>query len=82
MELILNNKNTVFIRTFEENDFNEIQQLNMSEGWNNLVEKNEYTKESWRNSNIAFIVESNNRVVGYIRGLTDSCTSLYICSIN
>lgn len=81
MELILNNEKSVFIRTYKENDFNEIQQLNMSEGWNNLVEKNEDTKEAWRNSNITFIVEFNNRVVGYLRGLTDSCTSLYICEV-
>jgi ribosomal protein S18 acetylase RimI-like enzyme len=81
MELILNNKNTVLIRTYQENDFNEIQQLNRIERWNNLVEKNEETKEAWRNSNIAFIVESDDRVIGYVRGLTDTMTSLYICEV-
>jgi GNAT superfamily N-acetyltransferase len=81
MELNLKNKKSVFIRTYQEDDFNEIQKLNMNEGWNNLVEKNEDTKEAWKNSNVTFVVEADGSVVGYIRGLTDSCISLFICEV-
>lgn len=70
------------IRQYKESDFNRIQKLNREEGWSNLVEKHEDTKQAWENSNVSFVVEAEgDGVVGYIRGLTDTRITLYICEL-
>ncbi|TDL66540.1 N-acetyltransferase [Rhodococcus qingshengii] len=74
--------NKIKIRKFKETDFNRIQELNREEGWSNLVKKNEDTKQAWENSNVSFVVEAEgDGVVGYIRGLTDTRVTLYICEL-
>lgn len=74
--------NQIQIRHYQENDFNRIQELNREEGWINLVEKTEDTKGAWKNSNVSFVVEADgDGVVGYIRGLTDTRITLYICEL-
>lgn len=74
--------NQINIRQYQESDFNRIQVLNREEGWVNLVEKNDDTKEAWRNSNVTFVVEAEGEgVIGYIRGLTDKRVTLYICEL-
>lgn len=74
--------NQTNIRQYVENDFNRIQELNQTEGWNNLVENHEDTKEAWGKSNVSFVIEAEgNGVVGYIRGLTDTRITLYICEL-
>ncbi|TGB03972.1 GNAT family N-acetyltransferase [Halobacillus salinus] len=69
------------VRSFQENDFQTVQQLNEEEGWNNLVEKNEETLCSWLNSEPALIALDGNEVIGYLRGLTDGATTLYVCEL-
>lgn len=74
--------NKIKIRRYQENDFTRIQELNQEEGWNNLVEKHEDTKEAWEHSNVSYVVEADgNGVVGYIRGLTDTRITLYVCEL-
>lgn len=74
--------NQIHIRQYQESDFNRIQELNQEEGWTNLVEKNDDTKEAWEASNVSFVVEAEgDGVVGYIRGLTDTRITLYICEL-
>jgi ribosomal protein S18 acetylase RimI-like enzyme len=74
--------NKINIRKFKETDFYRIQELNQGEGWSNLVEKKEDTKQAWENSNVSFVVEAEgDGVVGYIRGLTDTRITLYICEL-
>ncbi|MEH7179923.1 GNAT family N-acetyltransferase [Neobacillus vireti] len=74
--------NHIHIRKYQESDFNRIQELNEEEGWSNLVEKNEDTKEAWKNSNVSFVVEAEDEgIVGYIRGFTDTRITLYICEL-
>lgn len=81
MIINLKNKKSVVIRPYEESDFEDIHQLNQTEGWNNLVDKYENTKQAWGQSNLAFIVKEHNRIIGYVRGLTDGSISLYICEL-
>jgi ribosomal protein S18 acetylase RimI-like enzyme len=81
MKLNIKNEKSVVIRPYNEYDFKDINRLNIDEGWTNLVEKNEDTKEAWSNSNVAFIVKTDDQVVGCIRGLTDGFISLYICEL-
>ncbi|KGM44658.1 GNAT family N-acetyltransferase [Neobacillus niacini] len=70
------------IRQYQEDDFTRIQELNQKEGWSNLVEKNEETKEAWKHSNVSLVVEAeDDGIVGYIRGFTDTRITLYICEL-
>lgn len=81
MKLTLKNKKSVIIRPYMEEDFKDIHRFNIDEGWTNLVEKNEDTNGAWNNSTIAYIAETDEQVVGCIRGLTDGFISLYVCEV-
>lgn len=69
------------IRPYEEFDFEQIQALNEAEGWSQLVRQHELTKQAWRQSNVAYVVESEGQVIAYLRGLTDTTVSLYVCEL-
>ena len=69
------------IRPYEELDFEQIQALNEAEGWSQLVRQHELTKQAWRQSNVAYVVESEGQVIAYLRGLTDTTVSLYVCEL-
>lgn len=69
------------IRSYQEEDLHTIQTLNRLEGWTNLVENEEATKEAWRQSNIAYVMTLDEHIIGYIRGLTDTQVTLYICEL-
>lgn len=75
-----NNKNIEF-RQYDDNDFSQINELNIQEGWNGLVEKSEDTKNAWSNSNVKFVACIGDKVIGYARGLTDYAITLYICEL-
>lgn len=69
------------IRPYEERDFEQIQALNEAEGWSQLARQHELTKQAWRQSNVAYVVESEGQVIAYLRGLTDTTVSLYVCEL-
>lgn len=70
------------IRPYEERDFDQIQALNETEGWHQLVRQHDLTKQAWRQSNVAYVVESESgQVIAYLRGLTDTAVSLYVCEL-
>lgn len=71
----------LLIRPYQETDFPEIHAMNKMEGWSNLVEKHEDAKQAWGNSNIAFVAQAGNEIIGSIRGLTDGCITLYISEL-
>jgi predicted N-acetyltransferase YhbS len=70
------------IRPYEEADFEQIQALNEAEGWSQLVRQHELTQQAWRQSNVAYVFESEaGHVIAYLRGLTDTTVSLYVCEL-
>ena len=69
------------IRPYQEIDFDQIQEMNRREGWSQLVQQHESTRKAWAHSNVAFVVEVDHDIVAYIRGLTDTTVSLYICEL-
>ncbi|QKE72209.1 GNAT family N-acetyltransferase [Arthrobacter citreus] len=81
MTLDLKIKQYVTIRPYNEIDFTQIHNLNSSEEWNNLVEKQEDTKKAWENSNVKFVACLNDQIIGYIRGLTDGNITLYVSEL-
>lgn len=73
---------SIQIRSFREQDFDSVHQLNQQEGWEGLVQHNEETLCAWINSEPALVaVDESGELVGYLRGLTDGTTTLYICEL-
>ncbi|ANC76171.1 GCN5 family acetyltransferase [Fictibacillus phosphorivorans] len=71
-----------FVSYIESKHFEQIQELNKQEGWTQLVERNEETKQAWSKSNIAYVIlKDDDEVIGYTRGLTDEHVTLYICEM-
>lgn len=70
-----------FASYIESKHFELIQELNKQEGWTQLVERDEETKQAWSKSNIAYVMTKDEEVIGYVRGLTDEHVTLYICEM-
>ncbi|MRG86024.1 GNAT family N-acetyltransferase [Salinibacillus xinjiangensis] len=82
MEINLKATERILIRPYEEKDFNKIQDLNKAEGWTTLVENYFNTKKAWEHSNVAYVAEvEGHGVIGYVRGITDTRISLFICEL-
>ncbi|WP_017185542.1 GNAT family N-acetyltransferase [Alkalibacillus haloalkaliphilus] len=72
----------IVIRPYQNKDISKIQQLNKAEGWTNLIENHSATKEAWQHSNVAYVIEKEDQgVIGYVRGLTDTRVTLFICEM-
>ncbi|WP_214816324.1 MULTISPECIES: GNAT family N-acetyltransferase [unclassified Exiguobacterium] len=70
------------VRPYVSQDFEHIQRLNRDEGWTQLVERHELTREAWRQSNVTYVMESDHgEIIAYLRGLTDTTVSLYVCEL-
>ncbi|WP_029330076.1 GNAT family N-acetyltransferase [Exiguobacterium oxidotolerans] len=69
------------IRPYTEQDFEAIQRLNAAEGWSNLVARSDETKRAFAASNVTYVVVIDGTVSGYIRGMTDTAITLYICEL-
>lgn len=82
MELALKDGTKMFIRSYEVSDFHRIQELNEDEGWTNLTKKKEKTKAAWKHSDIAYVATlEDGKLIGYVRGNTDTWVSLFICEL-
>ncbi|MBN3544783.1 GNAT family N-acetyltransferase [Fictibacillus barbaricus] len=66
---------------YSEEHIEAIQELNKTENWTQLVERNEETRNAWKNSNVAYVLVKDNSVAGYVRGLSDGYVTLYICEM-
>ncbi|WP_203340303.1 GNAT family N-acetyltransferase [Planococcus beijingensis] len=69
------------IRSYREEDFPAIHDLNKQEQWSNLVEKKQKTEWAWGNSAVAVVAVIDGQVIGCLRGLTDGFVSLYVCEL-
>lgn len=59
----------------------EINELIIHEGWQNLVENKDNYKNALENSKTVVAIDQYDNVIGFIRGLTDSYTTLFICEL-
>ncbi len=66
----------VTIRTWSLSDLSAIQQLCQAAGWNDLDVPR--MVEAWRRSWPALIATNGERVVGFLRAITDGTTTTYI----
>ena len=74
----LKNGLEIQVRKYQEDDFPSIHALNREEQWNNLVAKKEDTISAWNHSNIAYVAMLDDKIIGYIRGMTDQSITMYI----
>ncbi|WP_082686271.1 GNAT family N-acetyltransferase [Bacillus coahuilensis] len=82
MNIQLRNGQKGAIVPYTPSRFNEIHSLNEKEGWSNLVAKHIHTREAWDHSTIAYVViNEETELIGYVRGLTDTKITLYICEL-
>ncbi|SDJ16514.1 GNAT family N-acetyltransferase [Salimicrobium halophilum] len=71
----------MYIRYYKTEDFEAINGLNEKEGWNTLAENPEQTKAAWQNSNASFVAVEDGEIVGYLRGMTDTVVTFFICEM-
>jgi len=69
------------IRRFQPDDFEQIHRLNALEGWQDLVADQERTRNAWMNANAAFVLESDGKILAYIRALTDGSVTTFVCEL-
>lgn len=66
---------------FHSRYWEEINEMNKQEGWQNLVENKEAYKKSLENSITVVAVDNEDNVIGFIRGITDGYTTLFVCEL-
>jgi len=81
MMITLKNGIEIQIRSYKEADFSSIHTLNEQEAWSNLVKKKDDAKAAWNHSNIAYVATVDDKIIGYIRGITDQSITLFICEL-
>lgn len=66
---------------FHSRYWEQINELNKQEEWQNLV-KNKYNyRKSLENSITIVAVDKSSDVIGFIEGMTDGYTTLFICEL-
>ena len=70
-----------YIREFEENDFPYIQKIYENEGWLTIVNRPNDGLKAFKNSDIALVAIYEDKVVGVVRGLTDTEITTYIVEL-
>ncbi|SET53580.1 Acetyltransferase (GNAT) domain-containing protein [Salinibacillus kushneri] len=81
MAFKLRNGKTVIVKPYNEGDLVFIQNLNKEEKWLNLVKNGQETKNAWKHSNVTYVVYDDEKLVAYIRGLTDQFVTLFVCEL-
>lgn len=66
---------------YDDKYFDEINKLNIEEGWRNLVEHKATFKNALNQSNAYVAVDNESNVLGYIRTITDQFITLFICEL-
>lgn len=66
---------------FHSRYWEQINELNKQEGWQNLVENKDMYRKSLENSITIVAVDKNSNVIGFIRGITDGYTTMFICEL-
>ena len=66
---------------FHSRYLKQINELIKQEGWQNLVENKDMYRKSLENSITIVAVDKSSNVIGFIRGITDGYTTLFICEL-
>ncbi len=66
------------IRPWSEADFPTIQQLSLAEGWTSPTQRTADSLLAWQHSWPALVAVEGERVVGFVRGLTDGAITISV----
>jgi hypothetical protein len=69
------------IRPWSEADFPTIQRLSLAEGWTSSTQRTADSLLAWQYSWPALVAVEGERVVGFVRGLTDGAITMYIADM-
>ena len=71
----------VSIRAWIEEDFSEIQRLSRGEGWPTPEERPAEALHAWQQSWPVLVATKDERVIGFVRALTDEEVTMYIAEL-
>lgn len=71
----------ITIRGMTEADFPAIYALSEAEGWNSPRVTKAQTLESWHNSWPVLVIVNEEKVIGFLRAITDGAITTYIADI-
>jgi GNAT superfamily N-acetyltransferase len=71
----------VSIRAWREVDLPAIQRLSDAEGWPTSSKRAEAYLAAWRHSCPALVATSGDRVIGFLRALTDGTVTTYVAEV-
>lgn len=69
------------IRPWSAADFRVIQQLSLAEGWTSATHRPTDSLLAWQHSWPALVAVEGERIVGFVRGLTDGAITMYIADL-
>ncbi len=69
------------LRCWTETDFPDIQRLSTLQGWPTPHNRPEEALIAWRHSWPALVVTEGERVIGFVRGMTDGEITMYIAEL-
>lgn len=64
-----------------EKDYNEIMKLIVEENWQSYFEERKDEFKIALENSITYVIYEDNSFVGFVRGLTDGCFTLFIAEI-
>ena len=71
----------VAIRAWRASDFPDIQQFSGAEGWPTPQERSDEALNAWRQSWPALVATHGERLIGFLRALSDGYVTTYIAEI-
>jgi predicted N-acetyltransferase YhbS len=69
------------IRAWHEHDFPAIQQLSSAEGWPSPAQRPAESLLAWQHSWPALVAIEDDKIVGFVRALTDGSITLFIAEM-
>jgi len=69
------------LRCWTEKDFPDIQRLSTLQGWPTPRNRPEEALSAWQHSWPALVVTEGERVIGFVRGMTDGEITMYIAEL-
>ena len=74
-------RKVIKVRYFKEDDYEEIQELYKNEGWNTIIKRPEDGLKAFKNSNASLVATLDEKIVGVLRGFTDTQITTYIIEL-
>ena len=71
----------IHVRCWSKADASAIERLSTRESWSTPARRPEATLAAWQNSWPTLVVTEEERVIGFVRGITDGAITLFIAEL-